>query len=500
MDSAITPLNLLLATAASLLALNLLKFLSWRIKLRHIDGPTPLPIVGNLLMKHATSSTRFINQMCKKFGKTFLYWPGATNPMIVILEPMHVRQVLTDVHIWVKGDDYKYIFSVMMGQGLVTSDRVKHKEDRKMFARFFVRHHVEKFIPLMNRHVMSKINQYVNQNEVAQNVDVSELWLDYTSCTFSSFAFSKDLNATEEWRKFCSFAKTFTGFGEAMCGECIILGLPISPWLNSKRRKYDKLNNQFVHYMNQMLDERKELRKHTPEEEPDDIIKVMLDADLTYTDMRDHFITMLAAGVDTTAWLLSYTCYMLALHPDVQRKAHEEIQKVMGDRGELTVENVKELKYVNMCLRETMRYYGIVPFLTRTATKDVTLTCKKSYNAADTDGGDVFVPKGSTVLISMSVMHRSEDQWKDPKLYIPERFENVGDQSIQKGYIPFSYGTRTCIGNTLAVVEATVAVAHLLSKYSLEPIKGWKPKPALGITLHEKNGMHINLVQKKKYD
>ena len=66
----------------------------------------PIPIFGNMLMKSAFETTKFIRKMRCKYGKTFVFWPGANNPMIVILEPGHVRQVLTDDHLWVKGKDY----------------------------------------------------------------------------------------------------------------------------------------------------------------------------------------------------------------------------------------------------------------------------------------------------------------------------------------------------------------------------------------------------------
>jgi len=488
--------SIVIVTSASLLALNLFKFVSWWIKLRHIDGPTPLPIVGTLLMKHATKTSRFIHETKKKFGKTFMYWPGATNPMIVILDPAHVRQVLTDVHIWVKGHDYEKIFSVMMGKGLVTSDRTKHRADRKMFARFFVRGHIEKFMPLMNKQANETIERHFDNksNEEPKGMDISKVWLEFTCCTFTSFSISKDLNATQKTREFCSFIHQFIVYGLGMVGECIILGLPIHSWINPKRRHFNKADKKLAIYLREITDERKALRSATPEEEPDDILKVMLDANLSEKDLRDHLVTMLAAGVDTTAWTLSYTCYLLASNPDAQRKLRKEIKDVMGNRTEVTPNDLKELKYLSMCVKETMRYQGIVPFLTRTATKDVVL---KSNNDRSDKSGDVFVPKGASVLISISVLHRNEEQWKDPTKYIPERFENIGDQSVQKGYIPFSYGSRTCIGNSFAVIEASIALTHLLSKYSIEKVPGWKPKPALGITMHERNGMYVRLVREE---
>ena len=74
-------------------------------------------------------------------------------------------------------------------------------------------------------------------------------------------------------------------------------------------------------------------------------------------------------------------------------------------------------------------------------------------------------------------------------IFLTERFEKVGDQSIQRGYIPFSYGTRSCIGNTFAVIEATVTFVHLFKNFTVEPVPGWKPRPGLGISQCAVNGL-----------
>lgn len=74
-----------------------------------------------------------------------------------------------------------------------------------------------------------------------------------------------------------------------------------------------------------------------------------------------------------------------------------------------------------------------------------------------------------------------------------ERFEKIGDQIIQRGYIPFSYGTRSCIGNSFAIIKATITLVQLFKNYSVEPVVGWKPKPGLGFSLYATNGVRVKL-------
>ena len=152
-------------------------------------------------------------------------------------------------------------------------------------------------------------------------------------------------------------------------------------------------------YLKEIITRRNELRVKTLELEPE-------------ADIPWNMATLLGAGSDTTTWLMLYTIYMYAKHPEVQQKLKAEIKSVMGDRDEVTAEDLKKLVYLNMTLRETMRYYAIIPFLTRTTVEDTTLKAKGG-------GADLFVPKGGNVLMSLSVLHRSEDQWADPSKYIP---------------------------------------------------------------------------------
>lgn len=481
-------INTLLTT---LFLLHLTSFFQWTYKLRHIGGPMPIPIFGNMLMKSAFETTKFIRKMRCKYGKTFVFWPGANNPMIVILEPGHVRQVLTDVHLWEKG--YSKKVSVFFGFGLITTEGSKHKKDRKMFHRFFVRQNIESYLPMMNFHVRRILSERLENLSSTErsNINLEDTILTVTTDIFTQFAISMDLGETQYGRYFCENLKHFVHLGNNMVGESISTGLPLHPWLNPKRRKFDKLMDGVETYFKDIIAKRNDLRANTPELEPDDILKVMLDQKLSFRDMRDHLATMLGAGMDTTGWLMLYTIYMYSKHPEIQQKVKAEIKQVLGNRDEVTAEDLKQLKYLNMTLKETMRYYAIIPFLTRTALKDTTLKAK----CGDRKIEDVFVPKGAEVCILLSLMHRDDDQWVDPGKYIPERFENVGDQSIQRGYIPFSYGMRSCIGNSFAIIKATVTLVHLFKNYSVEPVVGWKPKPGLGISQYSTNGIRVNLIK-----
>lgn len=99
----------------------------------------------------------------------------------------------------------------------------------------------------------------------------------------------------------------------------------------------------------------------------------------------------------------------------------------------------------------------------------------------------------SNVLIPMFLINRDPELWDRPSEFIPDRFEGKGNEftSAKLGFFPFGYGSRTCIGNTLAQLESAVFICHILKKYRLIEEPGFKPAIFAGISLTTSNGIKI---------
>ena len=177
--------------------------------------------------------------------------------------------------------------------------------------------------------------------------------------------------------------------------------------------------------------------------------------------------------------------YLMAIHPEVQQKVKDEIKEVIGDRTEVNNVDVKKLKYLSNVMKETLRMYTVIPFVNRTTTCAVKLR----------DAG-IVLPKGTTALVPLCIMNRDAKVWDDPNEFRPERFENleISDNSAKHGFLPFGYGSRTCIGNTLALIEGAVMFTHLMRKVRFEPVEGFKPRIAAGISLVSQNGIKVKCI------
>jgi len=215
----------------------------------------------------------------------------------------------------------------------------------------------------------------------------------------------------------------------------------------------------------------------------DDCLTAMITAKLSDQDMDDHLMTLICAGHDTTAYFTSYLCFLLATHQDAQDKLRKEIIDAIGNRSAVTADELVEMKYLQMIMQETLRLYSIIPAVTRVATEEVYI---KEAN--------ITIPKGANLMIPMFLINRDPELWDNPSQFNPERFEGKGDfTSAKNGFFPFGYGSRTCIGNTLAQLESGTVLCHLLRRFRILPQPGFKPAIMSGISLTTSNGVEVVL-------
>ncbi|MBU6287747.1 MAG: cytochrome P450 [Chloroflexi bacterium] len=188
--------------------------------------------------------------------------------------------------------------------------------------------------------------------------------------------------------------------------------------------------------------------------------------------LRDEVMTLLLAGHDTTALLLSWGLWLLMRHPDAESRVRREVDEVLGGPGgrAATFDDLPALREVRFVIDETLRLYPPAFQNSREATVPVTL-------------GGVTLPARSTVLWSTWAVHRDPRWFPDPLAFRPERFAEAGPARPRLAFHPFGAGPRMCIGNTFAIAEATVVLAEVLRRFRLEVLPGQDVRPFPAFTL-----------------
>lgn len=173
--------------------------------------------------------------------------------------------------------------------------------------------------------------------------------------------------------------------------------------------------------------------------------------------LRDEVITLLLAGHETTALLLTYTWWLLGGAPGVLARLRDELDRVLGERDP-TPEDLPRLVWTQQLLWESLRLYPPAAILGRQARE------------ADEIGG-WKVPAGALVFFAPWLLHRDPRFWEAPLELRPERWTDGMRAALPRfAFFPFGGGERVCIGEAFALLEARLVLATLARRVHFERV------------------------------
>lgn len=201
-----------------------------------------------------------------------------------------------------------------------------------------------------------------------------------------------------------------------------------------------------------------------------------LDPDTYFHEMNllSTVTSLFMAGTETTSstirWALSY----MIQHPDIQKRVHEEIDRVIGS-AQPRIDHRKNMPYTNAVIHETQRFANILPMdLPRETTRDITF---QGY----------YLPKGTYIVPLLESVLYDETQFERPEEFYPEHFLDSKGAFVKKAaFIPFSAGKRSCPGETLAKMELFLFFTSLMQKFTFHAAPGvtnFNVKPGIGLTI-----------------
>lgn len=161
-------------------------------------------------------------------------------------------------------------------------------------------------------------------------------------------------------------------------------------------------------------------------------------------------LTFLFAGHDTTSSLVTSALYLLAKHPESQRKVQKELDETF--ENEPSYDDISKLKYLDNVIKESLRMYPPGGYITRKSHEDCVFK-------------DYPIPKNSDLYLNIIGLHYNPLFWKTPQMFNPDRFNEPYEKYA---YIPFSVGPRDYAGRNFAYISAPTILSLILKHYNVE--------------------------------
>ncbi|KAL8221820.1 UNVERIFIED_CONTAM: hypothetical protein K2H54_074534 [Gekko kuhli] len=175
---------------------------------------------------------------------------------------------------------------------------------------------------------------------------------------------------------------------------------------------------------------------------------------------------LVAAGTETTASTILWGLLKMVLHPEVQKRVHEEIEEVLGrDKSPMMADQPK-MPYTNAVIHEIQRCADIAPLALPYITRQ------------DVEVGNFVIPKRTVVFNHLSSVLKDETMWEKPHQFYPEHFLDANGQFVKReAFLPFSAGRHACPGEPMARMELFIFFTTLMQHFTFCIPENY-PKPS----------------------
>jgi cytochrome P450 len=198
-------------------------------------------------------------------------------------------------------------------------------------------------------------------------------------------------------------------------------------------------------------------------------------------DVRNEIVMLILAGHETTANALTWTWYLLAEHPAVEARLQAEVDAVLGGRAP-GFEDLPRLPFVARVFDEALRLYPPAGAFARRPLHPIEL-------------GGFAIPKLASVFVSPYVTHRNPRYFSQPATFEPDRWAQPPPAKF--AYFPFGGGSKMCIGEPFARMEAVLALATIASRYALRRTERGPIEPAAQALLRPARPVLVEAIRRR---
>ncbi|KAI6212872.1 Cytochrome P450 4V2 [Aphelenchoides besseyi] len=441
--------------------------------LNGIQGPTPQPVIGNV-HQFRFRPDEFFEQAQ---GLAYMFrgsnerivsvWLGP-QPFVMIYGAKECEAILGGQKTLTKMFHYNFL-SPWIGDGLLISKPKKWRPRRKLLTPTFHYDILKDFVQVYNRHaktLLGKFDKLVGQgyndifhmitlctldviceSALGYNIDAQNKQTDYLESVFRM----KYIIHQRQVKPFLypEFMFNLFGHGREQKKHVKILHDFTSKAILARKKAVDEAGGV------QKLLEKERISGHSRMAFLDLMLDMMDKGELDLEGIQEEVDTFTFEGHDTTSAAMNWFLHLMGNNPDIQAKVQREVDEVLGDsQRDVSFEDIGRFRYLEACFKETLRLYPSVPLFARQMVENTQI-----HNH--------IVPAGTGVVIVPSMVHRDERYWENPEKFDPERFI---DKELKHPYcyIPFSAGSRNCIGQRFAMMEEKCIIAQIMRDFKVK--------------------------------
>lgn len=432
-------------------------------------GKSPL-----LTIKFIANTPRFLLDLSKKYGDSASFFLGG-ELFIAFFGPEAVTDVtVKKQHSFIKGVGFERMHKVL-GKGLLTNEEPTHLRHRRMMQPPFHHQQLDEYARVMQDIVRSHISKWQSGDQVSANEEMMRL----TFQIVARLLFSTDID------RYAQGVQHHMGVAIDRIERTMLPGLdrfdqfPI-PYF----RKFRESSEYLSDVAEDIISNRVASGNHES-----DLLGLLLDARddenqaLSHDDVRDETLTLILSGHETTANVMTWAMAYLRDRSDLWRVVAKEASEYLPEGEPPSLRKILQAPMTSAIFAEALRLAPPVWVSPRRAIEDVEVA-------------GIQVPKGAHVIISQFVSHRNPKLFPEPDQFQPERWLEDLDSRLPRGaYFPFLAGTRKCLGDQFALLEAHIILMEMARTKRPRPTSPTLPAPEPRATYRPKGGVPAVVVE-----
>lgn len=394
--------------------------------------------------------------------------------LVFVSEPALIHQVLVGRASEMLKDRITQKLQETLGNGLLTSEGAFWRSQRKLMAPLFSRKQLAGYAATMVERTELAVAQWQAGEQRDFHLDSMALTLDIIFRT----VFGSEMPAGAAERMSHAIELMMDQFEKELRTWRRLVP---ATWLRKGRARAAHARSELDSIVYDLI-----ARKRQEGAGGDDLVSRLLSARseegqaMSDLQVRDEAVTMVVAGHETTALVLTFSTLLLSDWPQVAERLRAELAEVLQGRSP-SLEDLPRLPYTRAVVLESMRLFPPAYVIGRQALAPFEL-------------GGYRIAAGDQLLIAQWALHRNPQWFQDPASFVPERWLGDLEQTLPAHvYLPFGGGPRICIGQHFAMMEAVLCLATLAQRVSLQAVPGQSRELSPAVTLRPRHGLKVTV-------